>query len=671
MDLGGNVVARLEVEGSRIAGFGWSDDGNSIVSTTMKRKPYPGAKQAIASVRRIPYPPPVHGGWSQEVMATNLAGISRQPLALVVSDRLEKAVDIFCRKDFGQIPVTDQDGRLLGVVKRVDALKDGWTRGVTVGQVLRECDDAVSADTPMSKIQKMILREGRRRLYVCDENERLISVVTEGDLIKALSKQSQKCSLVLASALNSITEGVVVIDEDSTILFANAAHTRILGVPVESILHRRMDEVEPGAKILEVLKTGSDAIDEEVHIKTLGRRVVVNISPIRTEDNKIVGAVSVFRDVTETRRLLYRLQKAELMAEYLEGELGRFNNAFGDIVGESSAIKRALGLASRAAPTNATVLITGESGVGKDLVARAIHYSSARSGKPFVRVDCTSIPDTLLESELFGYEDGAFTGARKGGKPGKVELADEDTLFFDEIGEMNLGMQAKVLRLLQEREYERVGGTKTRKLDVRVVAATNKDLMSLVNAGRFREDLYYRLNVIPIRVPPLRERKEDIPSLTSHFTKQMVRLHHKSVRISQEAVDLLSRYHWPGNIRELRNVIEQCVVLADDGTEICPEHLPQYLRQGSGTGNGMPPEPDEAFAFPAGRGEESERSLGAHVRRAEREAIINALERCGGDRSKAMRLLGISRRTFYKKMRRCGLATGESPRPPKDSSERP
>jgi transcriptional regulator with PAS, ATPase and Fis domain len=290
----------------------------------------------------------------------------------------------------------------------------------------------------------------------------------------------------------------------------------------------------------------------------------------------------------------------------------------------------------KAAEGNSTVLLLGESGVGKELFAHAIHHASARRSKAFVRVNCSSIPHELMESELFGYEAGAFTGASRRGKPGKFELANQGSIFFDEVGDMPLEMQAKLLRVLQEKEVERVGGTKTLGVDFRLIAATNGDPEALVKAGRLRQDPFYRLNVVPIRIPALRERREDIPAICRQL---MVRLREeqgvRSMSISGEVLELFQRYDWPGNIRELTNVLERASYVAD-GNVIQIEHLPLFLREARGA-----------------RAVDRRRSnLREALKETERDAVLQALNMAKGNKAKAAKLLGIHRTGLYQKLAR-------------------
>jgi two-component system response regulator AtoC len=326
-------------------------------------------------------------------------------------------------------------------------------------------------------------------------------------------------------------------------------------------------------------------------------------------------------------------------------ERGRFR-----LVGQSPAIRQIYAVVEKVANTPSTVLISGESGTGKELIARALHENSNRHEGPFIKINCAAIPKTLMESELFGYDKGAFTGA-VGAKPGRFELAHGGTLFLDEIGEIPVEMQVKLLRVLQESEFERVGGIKTIKVDVRLVTATNRDLLEEIGAGNFREDLFYRLNVVPIQIPPLRERREDIPLLAEHFiAKFNERLKKQIVAISPEAVERLVAYHWPGNIRELENLMERTILFCE-GPEIQVSNLPPEL---VGTPAAPPPgsAADEAARPAAGSLKEAVR---AETERVERELIQRALDATGGNVTQAARKLKISRKSLQTKMKELGL----------------
>jgi len=335
-------------------------------------------------------------------------------------------------------------------------------------------------------------------------------------------------------------------------------------------------------------------------------------------------------------------ERQKLLEEnkFLRSELAN-ECPFEDMIGDSPAMKRIYETVKKVAPSDATVLITGESGTGKELVARAVHYNSKRREKPFIKMNCAALPETLLESELFGHEKGAFTGATER-RQGRFELAHSGTLLLDEISETALPLQAKLLRVLQEREFERLGGTKTIRVDVRLICTTNKDLREEIAAERFREDLFYRLNVVPINLPPLRERKEDIELLTRYFLKKYsLRHNRRSMAVSPEAIEVLKDYDWPGNVRELENLIERAVVM-DYGDMLLPEHL---MLSHDSSRRGFDDDPLE------------ENSL----REMERRLIMKVLRLTGGNKTRAARELGISIRTLHNKLneyRRKGLLEG-------------
>jgi two-component system, NtrC family, response regulator AtoC len=362
----------------------------------------------------------------------------------------------------------------------------------------------------------------------------------------------------------------------------------------------------------------------------------------------------------ENRRLAAQLAE---YTGYLSQQIhGAFD--FGNIIGDSAALREVLAKVEQVAPTASTVLLRGETGTGKELVAHAIHINSPREAKPFVRVNCAALAPGILESELFGHEKGSFTGAVQR-RPGRFELADGGTLFLDEVGDLPMEVQIKLLRTLQEREFERVGGTDTIKVDVRLVSATNRNLEQMIEGGTFREDLYYRLNVFPINLPPLRDRLDDLPALANHFVVKFARnLGSRPAGISGEAVARLREYGWPGNVRELENIIERAMILAR-GAELAPVHL-DFGRRGQATpaqgtaveaARGAPQPvgdpPSAPVAAPAG-GDDG-RPLAERLLESEKREIVAAIEKSRGNIASASRMLGINRSTLYYRLRKHGL----------------
>ncbi|GAQ94453.1 sigma-54 specific transcriptional regulator protein [Thermodesulfovibrio aggregans] len=320
------------------------------------------------------------------------------------------------------------------------------------------------------------------------------------------------------------------------------------------------------------------------------------------------------------------------------------------IVGQSIQIQRVLTLIDKLSKTDSTVLIMGESGTGKELVAKMIHQKSQRGEKPFIPVNCAAIPSELLEAELFGYEKGAFTGASTT-RQGRFELANEGTIFLDEIGDMPLHLQVKILRVIQDRSFERIGGTKSIQVDVRIIAATNKNLENEVKEGRFREDLFWRLNVVPVVIPPLRERKEDIPLLCDYFIDKFSKKFGYSLKINSQVMEIFLNYHWPGNVRELENLIERLYVLNDGGT-VSVEDIPERIRFGE---NLLPKAvSDDLNPFSSGI------DLNEVLRDYEKKLILHALNLNGWVKSRAAKYLNINRTTLIEKMKRLGIKDNEN-----------
>jgi len=442
---------------------------------------------------------------------------------------------------------------------------------------------------------------------------------------------------VLDSIIDSAVEGTVIVDANGIVVFLNRAYEDLLGIKKEEAVGKHVSEVIENSRMHIVVKTGIPEIGEVQQIK--GKNAVVQRIPILKNGRVVAGVGKViFKNVEEVQDIIYKLK---IQVKYYENQLLNLMEAkysFDDIITHSDKMLDLKKLAEKAACTSGTILIRGESGVGKELFAHAIHKVSPRSSGPFVRVNCAAIPENLFEAELFGYEGGAFTDAKKNGKFGKFELANGGTLFLDEIGDMPLALQAKTLRFLQEKEIERVGGLKPIKIDVRIIAATNQNLEEMIVHGKFREDLYFRLNVISLAVPPLRERKTDIPLLLEHFlTKICTENKLPPKKIQPETLAALQSYHWPGNIRELHNVAEKMINLAD-GSLLTPNDIPKNI---CGPGGGS----RNCFDKPL-------KSITAST---EREMLVSALNQTKGNKKQAAGLLGINRSTLYDKLKKYSL----------------
>ena len=439
---------------------------------------------------------------------------------------------------------------------------------------------------------------------------------------------------------DSIYNGAVVTDTNGIITHFNKPYGRFLGIDPAFQIGRHCTEAVENSRMHIVAKTGKPEINQSHSIK--GQNMVVQRIPIKKNGEVIaVFGQVMFKDVKDVGKLARQLSLLESKVKLYEEELISLRSTrytFDSIVGKSRVISGLKQEALKAAANNFPVLITGESGTGKELFAQAIHHASPRKLHPFVRINCAAIPRDLLESELFGYEKGAFTGARTQGKPGKFELARHGTIFLDEVGDLPLEMQPKLLRVLEDKEFERVGGTRLLRSDFRLIAATNQNLEDMLASGRFRKDLFYRLNVITLHIPPLRERRSDILPLARHFLRRMTDERARlEIKLDSAAEDALRKHHWPGNVRELLNILERVVASLDSDT-IYLHDLPFAIYRSN---------LNQAATDPS--------SLKAAQNMAEKDAIYCALKETDYNKSRAARNLGIHRTHLYKKMRKYGL----------------
>ncbi len=455
---------------------------------------------------------------------------------------------------------------------------------------------------------------------------------------------------LLEAVLHATEDAITVVNEEGNGILINSAYTKITGLTEEDVLHKpaSVAVTEGESMHLKVLKTRQLVHGVRLKMGPLKKEVVVNVAPVIV-DGKLRGSVGVIHDITEIMQLSEELANARKLIRHLEAKY-----SFDDIIGQSEPIQAAISQARHASDTPATVLLRGESGTGKELFAHAIHNISGRSKGPFVRVNCAAIAETLLESELFGYEEGAFTGAVRGGKKGYFEDANGGTIFLDEIGELNLALQAKLLRVLQEKEIVRVGGTRPIPVNVRVIAATNANLEQRISESTFREDLYYRLNVVPIFVPPLRVRKDDIPLLGAYLCKKLQNEYKRKIlKISPTVFRLLMNYDWPGNVRELENVLGRTMIQMDKNEEIIlPRHVPEYITTKR---NKLSANTDNHFAK-----SHTENLLTGNLNNildlTEKNILMETLQQTNGNKTKAAHLLGIAVRSLYYKLEKHGLA---------------
>ena len=438
----------------------------------------------------------------------------------------------------------------------------------------------------------------------------------------------------IRSVFDSLYDGILIIDRDETVKYVNASYTRITGVRYEDIVERKLREVRHGARLPNVLQSRKPiigALREEN-----GVDYVVNMSPILSK-GEVVGAISIASSIDDALDLSQTINRYQSKIAKLEGRMKAIQRArytIEDMVAQDPRSKEIRKLLLRIAKKDTTILLNGESGTGKEMAAQAIHNASDRAGGPFIAVNCASFGGNLLESELFGYEEGSFTGARKDGKLGLFEAADGGTIFLDEIAEIGAEVQAKLLRTLQEKTVRRIGGIREISVDVRVIAATNKDLETMVSSGSFREDLFYRLSVFPIVLPPLRDRRADIIPLVENFLLQHKNDLKRDITLSEDARKMLASYRWPGNIRELRNSIEFAVNMMENDV-IAGRNLPARIQASMEDG------------FKA-------ESLSEMVRKFEREEIVKLLDLHGQSlegKKKVAEILVISLASLYSKIR--------------------
>lgn len=488
------------------------------------------------------------------------------------------------------------------------------------------------------------------RVPVKDEKGNVIGAVAVFRDISELKKLANEITnlkeiqSLLKAIINATQDAISVVDANGNGILFNPAYTKLTGLTEKDVLGKpaTVDIAEGESMHLQVLKTKKPVKNVPMKVGPNKKEVVVNVAPI-TVDGELKGSVAVIHDVSEIKRLNEELDRAKKLIRHLEA---KYN--FDDIIGKSKKIKKVIEQARKVANTPVTVLLRGESGTGKELFAHAIHNESSRKYNQFIRVNCAAISDSLLESELFGYGEGAFTGAKKGGKKGLFEEANKGTIFLDEIGEISEKIQTKLLRVLQEKEIVRVGETKVRPVDVRVIAATNKNLEKAVKENRFRKDLYYRLNVVPLYIPPLRERKEDIPLLVNFLIKKYNQEYGRCVeRVSEDTISLLMKHDWPGNVRELENVISRAMInMRYNETTIKSHHLPVL------ESNTLK---DFEKLYPSDSDVNVNQTLKEMMDSFEKKVITKVLKSVNGNRKLASKKLNISLRNLYYKLKKYGI----------------
>ncbi|WP_244535739.1 sigma-54 interaction domain-containing protein [Lentibacillus halodurans] len=503
------------------------------------------------------------------------------------------------------------------------------------------CGELSNRDT----IQDSFYLLQKYETVIIKQNRKMAGFIDSESFCKKLVTQYNHLHAYTSAILTTIDESCTVIDATKRVLVWSKGAEKLFSVKSDDIIGKPITDFFNPER-LEILKTlqNETSVYHNQHTARENQVVLINSNPVQ-HDNQIIGAVVSETDITSQIKLNKELYNTSERLFHLEKEVKRFmetENPFGSIRGNSSVLEKTKKKITKAASTDTNILIQGDSGVGKELFAKAVHHIREGKNAPFVAINCSAIPYALFESEIFGYEKGAFSGADQKGKKGKVELAKSGTLFLDEIGEMPLDMQVKILRLLQEKKFYPVGGTKEIEVDFRVVAATNRDLKELIQEGKFREDLYYRLNVVSVKIPPLRERPEDIIELTHYFLHEISIKYNRPLHgISQVVMQALLNHQWPGNIRELKNVIERLVVFSENG-EIKLEDLPFDAEQTQQT--------DPNFTLYNDR-----RSLNARLQEVEREIILKELKKVDGNKLSCAKNLQITRATLYNRLNKLGI----------------
>lgn len=496
--------------------------------------------------------------------------------------------------------------------------------------ILQNMDGSLNTRIPLNDQDLLIRKEV---IMVLDKTFQVYLAI-DSDSFRVESSDEKS----IKDIIDFTYDGLVVIDKEGKVQMLNRPYADFLGVDQQSSIGRHVTEVIENTRMHIVAQTGKEEVAQLQKIN--GNYMIATRMPIM-KNGEIVGAVGqvLFKNLNQLNSLTKRVQSLEKELSRYKGEFREKNKAiytFNRLIGKSPAFVEAKEQARKAAKSDSNVLILGESGTGKELFAHSIHNDSKRSMGVFIKVNCAAIPGELIESELFGYEEGSFTGAKKGGKIGKFEAADGGTIFLDEIGELPLHMQVKLLRVLQEKEIERVGSTRSTQIDVRIIAATNRNLEEMVETGEFRLDLYYRLKVMTIYLPKLKERTEDIKTLIFNFLEKYQSLMNKRVEgVSDRALRLLYSYSWPGNIRELENTIERALNMVEHAEIITSDHLPEEIRGYKRLSSNL--------------------SLAEVMEETERNTIINYLEMMNGNKSETAKMLGISRTSLYEKMKKYEL----------------
>lgn len=569
---------------------------------------------------------------------------------------IEQVIELMLQNHWDEVMVVNANGDFLGLVTKehlVRKVSSGVSQEKPIIEICRRDVIYTHEQEALVEARDIMRRHKIGRLPVLDSSGQVIGILTARDVCNGFSSKLEMLGEHMYAVMENIAEAIQVIDCDGTVNFWNNSAERLFGIKAKDIIGRNLAEFFPNdimLKVIETLESYSNVLCELQE----GVFAVRNAVPVITPSGDIIGVVCTTLDVSHEKALMEKLDQANTRVKALERRIGCKEDA-GELLFYTVNLetKRILVQARRVGRTDATVLVQGESGTGKELMANVVYRNSKRSQGPFIAVNCSAIPETLFESEMFGYESGAFTGGNRSGKPGKFEVANGGTLFLDEIGELPIEMQAKLLRVIQERKFYRVGGTTPIEVNVRLIAATNQDLSRLVKENKFREDLYYRLNVVTLEIPPLRQRKEDIPGLVNRFISEMECLYERRIKgVDQEVLDLFAEYDWPGNVRQLRNLLESVIILMEDDyisvDSLSEAGVLELLVSDTKSASGD--NSSEGLVL-------ADKNLDDLINKQEREVIIKALEDCRYNKVKAAKMLGIPRSTLYYKIKSLGISS--------------
>lgn len=537
----------------------------------------------------------------------------------------------------------NDNGDMSGIISITDihnlGLNNEGIEDVKIKDIMKKKVVSVEKGMPIDECRDLMIKENIGILPVVDDNGKITGILRQEHIRDYLYMQLEEYGITLKYIIGHIREGICAVNDEGVVILWNSFMEERYGIKSDDIVGRPISDFLEDTICERVLRRRIGISDVYSTYKKQDMYGLVHANPIFF-GGEFVGVVCTELDVTEARNLSFELEKTNEKLKYLQDEVKNLSNGvFEGILGKSDKIEKAKAIAKQVAKTSSSIFIWGESGTGKEVFSRAIHEQSGRKGA-FVPVNCSAIPAELFESEFFGYESGAFTGANKKGKSGIFELAKDGTVFLDEIADLPLNMQAKLLRVLQEKEVRRVGGEKTIKINPRIISATNKDLEKMVKEEKFREDLYYRLNVVEIKIPPLRERKEDIGILLHYFLDEMCRENGKPrMTLSKEAYKILENYRWKGNIRELKNTVENMVVLSDSSI-IEKDDIPNYIVESAKNST-----EDEDYPL----------DLTSAIEKLEIKNITKALEMSKGNKAKAAKILNIPRTTLYYKLDLYGI----------------